>query len=136
MNNLIRNTLASGLLAILLVAAPGFAQPRGKHVPSEEVLATIPGLTQAQRDAIYRIETERMAEHKALWEAERAAHEAIKEQTTAELRTALGDEAYATYAAWKLEQRAERRNARHKRRGDRGPSMDDSSDPVEEAQED
>ena len=127
MNHLIRNTLASGLLATLLMASPGFAQPRGKHVPSEEVLATIPGLTQAQRDAIYRIETERMVEHKALWEAERTAHQAIKEQTTIELRAALGDEAYATYAAWKLEQRSERKNARHQRRGGGAPSMDDNS---------
>lgn len=135
MKNLIRNTLASGLLAALLVASPGFAQPRGKHGPSEEVLATIPGLTQAQRDAIFRIETEQRAEHKALWEAERSAHEAIKQQTAEQLRAALGDEAYATYAAWKLEQRSERKHARHQRRGGRGASMEDgdnSNDPATE----
>lgn len=135
MKNPIRNTLALSLLAALLAATPALAQSRHKQMPSEDVLATIPGLTQAQRDAIFRIETEQMAEHKALREAERTAHKAIKEQTTQELRTALGDEAYATYAAWKLEQRAERKHARHQRRGGHGAPMegtDDSSDSAAE----
>jgi hypothetical protein len=108
-----------------LAATPALAQPRHKQMPSEEVLATIPGLTQAQRDAIFRIESEQMAERKAMREAERTAHQAIKAQTTEELRTALGDEAYATYAAWKLEQRAERKHDRHQRRGGRGAPMED-----------
>lgn len=124
MKNLLRNTLASGLLAAMLVATPGFAQPRAKFAPSAEALAAVPGLTQAQRNDILRIETERQAEHKALWEAERAAHEAIKEQTTNELRAALGDDAYATYAAWKLEQRAERKHGRRHRHGGHGAPMD------------
>ncbi|MGB0134560.1 hypothetical protein [Dokdonella sp.] len=128
MKNPIRNTLVLGLLTALLAAAPGFAQSRHKHMPSEEVLATIPGLTQAQRDTIFRIETEQRAEHKALLEAERSAHQAIKEQTTAELRAELGDDAYATYAAWKLEQRAERKHTRHQRRGGRGAPMDNGDE--------
>lgn len=135
MNHLIRNTLAASLLATTLMAAPSFAQPRAMHVPSEEVLATIPGLTQAQRDAIYRIETEQMAERRAMWEAQRAAHQALKEQTTAELRAALGDDAYATYAAWKLEQRAERKNGRHHHRGGHGAATDDSGDATDSAPE-
>jgi hypothetical protein len=128
MNNLIRNTLASGLLAAMLVASPGFAQPRGKHAPSAEAIAAVPGLTQSQRDDILRIETESHAEHKALWEAERTAHEAIREQTIDELRAALGDDAYATYAAWKMEQRAARRHGRHHGRGSHGAPMDAGDD--------
>lgn len=135
MNALLRNTLASGLLAALLVATPGFAQPRDKHAPSAQALASVPGLTQAQRDDILRIETERQAEHKALWEAERAAHKAIRDQTIDELRAALGDEAYATYAAWKMEQRAERRHGRHHGRRGHGAPMDAGDDAGEPSAE-
>ena len=127
MKNLIRKVLAAGLLAGMLAATPGFAQQHRKFVPSEEVLATIPGLTQTQRAAIYRIETERLAEQKALWEAERAAHQAIKEQPAAELRAALGDDAYTTYAAWKMEQRAAHKQNRHHHRDGRGAPTDDDS---------
>lgn len=126
MKNPIRKTLALGLLAALLAATPAMAQPRHMQGPSQEALATIPGLTQAQRDAIYRIETEKRAEQKALWEAQRSAHLAIKDKAVQELRSAIGDEAYATYAAWQLEQRAERKNARHQRGGGRGGPMDAS----------
>lgn len=129
MNHLIRNALASGLLAALLLATPCIAQPRHSFAPSEEVLATIPGLTQAQRDTIFRIESDQVAEQKALWESERSAHLAIKEKSSKELRAALGDEAYATYAAWKLEQRDERKQARGQRRGGSG-SMPDGGDGV------
>lgn len=133
MKNLIRNTLATGLFTALLVATPGFAQPRHLHGPSEQALATIPGLTQAQRDAIYRIETEKRAEQKALWESQRAAQQAIRDQSVQELRTAIGDEAYATYAAWQLEQRAERKHERHQRwRGGAADETEGMSEPAKD----
>lgn len=134
MNRRNRNVVVSALFTAMLAASPVHAQPRGKLAPSQEVLATIPGLTQAQKDAIYRIETEKQAEHKALWEAERAAHREISEQTTAELRAALGDDAYATYAAWKLEQRADRKRGRPHRGGAHG-GPDDAGDMSEPATE-
>jgi hypothetical protein len=97
---------------------PGRWRQRG---PSQEQLATVPGLTTAQQDAIYRIENDRRAAHEALLAKERPAHKQIEEQATQKLRAALGDEAYANYAAWKLEHRGERRHGRHQRMRDRNP---------------
>ncbi len=112
--------LALALLASLAAGA-SFAGPPGHRGPSQEQLATVPGLTTTQQDAIYRIENDRRAAHEALLAKERPAHRQIEEQTTQKLRAALGDEAYANYAAWKLEHRAERRHGRHQRMRNRNP---------------
>lgn len=120
-------------LAVLasLVAGTSHARPPGPRGVSQEQLATVPDLTTAQQDAIYRIESERRAAHKALLDKERPAHRQIEEQTTQKLRAALGDEGYATYAAWKLERHAGRRHARHQRMHDGHQDGGGDSEPSE-----
>lgn len=130
MKSRLAQALALVLLASLAAGTSHARSPAHRGV-SQEQLATVPGLTAAQQDAIYRIETERRAAHEALVAKERPAHKQIEEQTTQKLRAALGDEAYTTYAAWKLERRAERRHAHHQRMRDRQPDAGNEGEPDE-----
>lgn len=121
--------IASVLLASLVAtAAHAGPHPGHERKTPEALVATIPGLTQAQRDDIVRIGMEnRQAQH-ALMEKTRAEHEQLRDRATQKLRTALGDKAYATYATWRLEQRADhRRDCRRHRMGHRPPA--DEADP-------
>ena len=127
MNTFKARTLAASLLVTLLASAawagPG---PRVDADPQSraEKLATVPGLTQAQRDDIIRIEDESRAAQRALMEKTRAEHEKLRDEATGKLRAALGDKAYADYVTWRVEQRGEhrrdRREHRHQRMNKRG----------------
>ena len=115
--------IASALLVTLLATA-AYADPNPGHERKtpEERIATVPGLTQAQRDVIVRIEKENRDAQQALMQTTRAQHEQLRDQATQKLRTALGDKAYATYVTWKLEQRGGHRgDRRHGRMGHRPP---------------
>ena len=115
--------LASAVLVTLLATA-AYADPHSGHERKtrQEQLATVAGLTQAQRDDIVRIENENREAQRALMETTRAQHEQLRDQATQKLRTALGDKAYATYVTWKLEQRGHHRGERrHGRMGNRPP---------------
>jgi hypothetical protein len=120
---------ASLLVALLATAATAAPGPKSEHRGIEERLATAPGLTDTQREAIIRIEKEgREAQH-ALMEKTRAEHQALREQTNTKLRTALGDKTYADYLTWRFEQRPEHGKGRHGerghgRRGNRPPPPD------------
>lgn len=127
MNTFKARTLAASLLVTLLAsAAYAGSGPRVDADPQAraEKLATIPGLTQTQRDAIVRIEDESRAAQRALMEKTRAEHEKLRDESRQKLRSALGDKAYADYMTWRLEQRGEhrrdRREHRHQRMDKRG----------------
>ena len=112
MNTFKARTLAASLLVTLLASAAWAGS--GQRVDADpqaraEKLATIPGLTQAQRDAIVRIEDESRAAQRALMERTRAEHEKLRDESRQKLRSALGDKAYADYMTWRLEQRGEHR---------------------------
>ena len=115
--------IATALLVTLLATA-AYANPQSGHQRKtpEERIATVPGLTQTQRDDIVRIEKENRDAQLALMQTTRAQHEQLRDQATQKLRTALGDKAYATYVTWKLEQRGHHRGERrHDRMGNRPP---------------
>ncbi len=117
-----RTIVATLLVALLATAA--YAEPRSDPDPQTraEKLATVPGLTQAQRDDIIRIENESREAHRALMDKARSDHQKLRDETIQKLRTALGDKAYANYVTWKLEQRGQhRRERRHERMGHRSP---------------
>jgi Spy/CpxP family protein refolding chaperone len=124
---------ASLLVALLATAATAAPGPKPEYRGIEEKLATAPGLTDTQRESIVRIEKEgREAQH-ALMEKTRSEHQALRDETTRKLRSALGDKAYADYLTWRIEQRAEHRGGRrgeghgergHGRRGNRPPPPD------------
>lgn len=112
--------IASALLVTVLSTAAFAASHSGHERQSREAkLATVPGLTQVQRDNIIRIEKENHEARRALREKMRSDREALRAESSQKLRTALGDKAYADYATWKLEQRAEHRRDRGDRRGHR-----------------
>jgi hypothetical protein len=118
MNTFRIKTIAASLLVALLAtathAAPG---PMPKRPGIEERLATAPGLTDAQRETIVRIEKEgREAQH-ALMEKTRSEHQKLRDETHRKLRVALGDKVYADYLTWRLEQRMEHRGGRHGEHG-------------------
>ncbi|MEO7934667.1 MAG: hypothetical protein ABIR27_00245 [Dokdonella sp.] len=115
--------LATAVL-ITLLATTAYADPHSGHErkTQEEQLATLPGLTQAQRDDIVRIEKENREAQRALMESTRTQHEQLRDQATQKLRTALGDKAYATYVTWKLEQRGQHRGERRRGRMGQRPS--------------
>ncbi|MEP6881620.1 MAG: hypothetical protein ABI866_06480 [Dokdonella sp.] len=115
--------IATALLVTLLATA-AYADPHQGHERKtpEEQLATVPGLTQSQRDDIIRIEKENREAQRALMQTTRTQHEQLRDQAAQKLRTALGDKAYATYLTWKLEQRGGHRgDRRHGRMGNRPP---------------
>ncbi len=123
MNAFNPKAIATALLVTLLATA-AYAGPHPGHERKtpEERIATVPGLTQAQRDDIIRIETENREARRALMQTTRTQHEQLRDQATQKLRTALGDKAYATYVTWKLEQRGGHRgDRRHGRNGNRKP---------------
>ena len=126
MNTFKTKTLAASLLVTLLATAAYAGPPGPRSAPDPqaraEKLATVPGLTQAQRDDIIRIEDESREAQRGLMEKARSDHQKLRDETTRKLRVALGDKAYADYATWKLEQRGEhRRDRRHDRMGHRSP---------------
>jgi len=115
--------LATALLVTLLATA-AYADPHSGHERKtpEERIASIPGLTQTQRDDIVRIEKENREAQRALMEKTRTEHESLRDQSTQKLRTALGDKAYATYLTWRLDQRGDhRRGGRKNGMGHRPP---------------
>lgn len=126
--------IAAALVATLL-ALPSQAQSRtdARQQNHEEKLATVPGLSQAQRDTIVRIERENREAQRALMQKTRSEHENLRNEATTKLRAALGDKAYADYVTWKLEQRKGHRDwakhgDRHGRRGQHKGDHRSSSD--------
>ena len=119
MNTFKARTLAASLLVTLLATA-AYAAPGPRSAPDPQArmdkLATVPGLTQAQRDDIIRIQDESHTEQRALMEKTRAEHQKLRDEANQKLRTALGDKAYANYVTWRLEQRGEFRRE-HRGRG-------------------
>lgn len=123
MNTFKARALAASLL-ITLMATAAYAGPGPRSAPDPqaraEKLATIPGLTQAQRDDIIRIEDENRAAQSALMEKTHSERQKLRDEGIQKLRAALGDKAYADYVTWKLEQRGDhRRDHRHDRMGKR-----------------
>ena len=120
-------------MLVTLLATAAYAAPSGPRSAPDpqaraEKLATVPGLTQAQRDDIIRIEDESRAAQRALMEKTRGEHAKLREDANKKLRTALGDKAYADYVAWRLEQRGDQRHERrHDRMGKRPPSAADGN---------
>ncbi|HET9032666.1 MAG TPA: hypothetical protein VFN25_07150 [Dokdonella sp.] len=103
--------IASALLVTLLASA-AYADTRPSRQSPEARIATVPGLTQTQRDDIVRIEMETREAQRALMDRVRNERKILREEQNSKLRAALGDTAYANYVSWKLEQRAEHRGAR------------------------
>jgi hypothetical protein len=112
MKTMIRNTV----IAALLVGVSAASQARGPN--SYEMLATLPGSTVEQQEAIHRIEGERRTAYTDLFAKQRAERERIDAQTSQKLRKALGEEGYRKYAEWKLAHG--RGHGRHHDRGPRG----------------
>ena len=123
MNAFSTRILPATLLATLLATA-AYAAPRSGPDPQARAdkLASVPGLTQAQRDDILRIENEGREAQRALMEKTRSERQTLRDETISKLRVALGDKAYADYMTWRVEQRGEhRRDGRgHDRKG-QGP---------------
>jgi hypothetical protein len=105
--------LFCGLYSMAGFTQPGPPGPPG--VPPAEVFATIPDLSAAQqtevrkillqrRDAQDAVHSRTRTEMEALHTKERNEHERIDEQTTDQLRKALGDEGYRHYAQWQVSQ--------------------------------
>lgn len=108
-------SIAAALLVTLLASA-AYANPRAgqQQKTVEAELASVPGLSQAQRDDIIRIENENHEAHRALMKSTRSEHERLRDQATSQLRAALGDKAYADYVTWKLEQPRQHRGRGHR----------------------
>ena len=126
-------TITATLLATLLATA-AYAAPRNGPDPQARAdkLASVPGLSQAQRDDILRIESEGREAQRALMEKTRGERQKLRDETTSKLRVALGDKAYADYVTWRMEQRGEhRRDHRgHDRKGQRPSSGGDGKMPA------
>lgn len=126
MNNFKLSTLAASLL-ITLMATAAYAGPRGAPDPQAraearaEKIATIPGLNQAQRDDIIRIENETHAAQRALMETTRDERQRLRDEGMQKLRAALGDKAYADYVGWRLEQHGDHRRGHGQGRMGKGP---------------
>ncbi len=114
MNTFNTKAIAAALLATLIASA-AYAAPRSGHEQKspEAKLATVPGLTDAQRNNITRIEKENRDARHALMKKMHDERQKLRDESTRKLRAALGDKAYADYLTWKMEQRRERH-------GDRG----------------
>ena len=120
MKTLNSKTIAAAVLATLL-ATVAYAAPKSNQdrMSPEAKLATVPGLSQAQRDDIMRIEKESREAQRALMKKMHEERQNLRSESTRKLRAALGDKAYADYVTWKLEHRRGHRADRHQRRGDR-----------------
>ena len=122
MNTFKARTLAVSLLVTLLATA-AYAAPGQRSAPDPQArmdkLATVPGLTQAQRDDIIRIQDESRTAQRALMEKTHSEHQKLREESNQKLRKALGDKAYADYVTWRLEQREQYRGDRREHRYDR-----------------
>jgi hypothetical protein len=118
MNTFLINTITSSLrVAVVATATHAAPGPMHERPGIEEKLASAPGLTDAQRETIVRIEKEgREAQH-ALMERTRSEHQKLRDETHRKLRAALGDKVYADYLTWRLEQRMEHRGRGHGERG-------------------
>lgn len=117
-------TIAAAFLVTLIASAQAAPRPGHERQSPEERIATVPGLTQTQRDDIVRIETESREAQRALMQRTRDERRVLREASNQKLRAALGDKAYADYASWKLEQRAEHRGARRGHRKGQRASQD------------
>jgi hypothetical protein len=116
-----RTPLAILLFAIVCATGAASAQvpppgPPGGGVPPAEALATIPNLTAAQQTEVRRILVQRRdaeeaaqakarSEFDALRVKQRTEHERIEDQTSEQLRKALGDDGFRAYAEWSLAHR-------------------------------
>lgn len=115
MNTIKTRALAASLL-VSLMATAAYAGPRSAPDPQAraqaraEKIATIPGLTQAQRDSIIRIEDENRTAQRALMEKARSDNQKLRDEGNQKLRAALGDKAYADYMTWRVSQREEFRH--------------------------
>lgn len=135
MNTFKTRTLAASLL-ISLMATAVYAEPGPRNAPDPQAraearaerLATIPGLTQAQRDDIIRIEDETRAAQRALMETTRSERQQLRDEGMQKLRAALGDKAYADYVTWKVEHRSEHRRGHGQGRMGKGPPPGASGD--------
>ena len=107
------------LVLVLASASAALAEPPGPPgggVPPDEALATVPNLTTAQqlevrriltqrRDAQETLQTKTHTEFEALRIKERNERERIDDQASDQLRKALGEEGFRSFAEWSLAHR-------------------------------